>query len=91
MKHRKTTQPVTTSEVHGRNAGTRQSGRPVNSPDVQLSHNRKYNMPLTEHRRKHHQTMDGRPNLTPQWTATDTHWMILLQLQMGECRIAETQ
>ena len=48
-------------------------------------------MPFTEHRRKHHETMDLRPNITPNWTATDTHWMILLQLQKGECRIAETQ
>ena len=48
-------------------------------------------MPLTEHRKKHHQTMDGRPNITPKWTTTDTHWMIVLQLQKGECRIAETQ
>ena len=24
-------------------------------------------------------------------TTTDTHWMIVLQLQKGECRIAETQ
>ena len=31
-KHSKTTQPVTTSGVHGRNAGTRQRGRPVNRP-----------------------------------------------------------
>ena len=31
-KHSKTTQPVTTSGVHGRNAGTGQGGRPVNRP-----------------------------------------------------------
>ena len=31
-KHNKTTQPVTTFGVHGRNAGTGQIGRPVNRP-----------------------------------------------------------
>ena len=31
-KHNKTTQPVTTSGVHGRNAGTGQRGRLVNRP-----------------------------------------------------------
>ena len=31
-KHNKTTQPVTTSGVHGRNAGTGQKGLPVNRP-----------------------------------------------------------